>query len=131
MPSLLAKTESGTDKQTIKPKTWTYVRFDKKTSFKVSADGVYVWAVILRTEYPAAGNPTILRGRFVRYPGTSKADETGHDDKAVADFKGQSLHSHWMHYLTTTKTMPVGFWVWHNGIKPIVLDGRQIKAQSL
>lgn len=131
MPSLLAKVDSGTSKQSIQPKTWTLVKFEGKTAFKIAADAVTIWAVILRTEYPDTGAPTILRGRFVRYPGTSKADETGHDDKAVTQFRGGSYHSHWMHYFTTTKTMPVGFMVWHDGQKPITLDGRQIKAQSL
>ena len=130
MSSLLAKTESGTDKQVIKPKTWTFVRFDKKTSFKVAVAGVYHWAVIMRVEYPTTGSPNVLRGRFVRYPATTKADETGHDDKNTYGFNGQNLHSHWSHYFTVSKTMPVGFWVWHNGSKAITLDGRQIKATS-
>jgi hypothetical protein len=130
MPSILHKTDSGADKQIIKSKEWTYVRFDGLTKFKVPADGIYTWAVILRITYPSVGCPNIVRGRFVRYPGTAKADETGHDDKNTYGWTRQSLHSHWMHYFTVTKTMPVGFWVWHNGSKPITLDGRQIKAHS-
>ena len=130
MPSILHKTDSGTDKQVIEPKTWTYVRFDKKTSVRVPAAGVYFWNVILRVEYPATGAPNVVRGRFVRYPNTTKADETGHDDKNVYGFNGQTLHSHWGHYFTVAKTMPVGFWIWHNGTKAITLDGRQIKATT-
>jgi len=130
MPSILHKTDSGTDKQTVKPKEWTYVRFDAKTAFKVAVAGVYHWAVILRIEYPSTGAPNVVRGRFVRYPNTPKADETGHDDKNAYGFSGQTFHSHWAHYFTVAKTMPVGFWVWHNGSKPIILDGRQIKATT-
>lgn len=130
MASLLFKTDSGTDKQVIKPKEWTYVRFENKSIFKVPSDGVYHWAVILRVEYPATGAPNVVRGRFVRYPNTAKADETGHDDKNVYGFNGATLHSHWSHYLTVTKTMPMGFWIWHNGSSSITLDGRQIKATS-
>lgn len=130
MPSILFKTDSGTDKQVIKPKEWTYVRFADKTKFSVPADGIYTWAVILRVEYPSVGSPNILRGRFVRYPSTDKADETGHDDKNTYGWTSQALHSHWMHYFTVTKSMPVGFWVWHNGSKSITLDGRQIKANA-
>ncbi len=130
MPSILHKTDSGADKQLIKPKEWTYVRFDKAIKFSVPADGIYTWAVILRVEFPSVGCPNILRGRFVRYPGTPKADETGHDDKNTYGWTSQTLHNHWMHYFTVTKSMPVGFWVWHNGSKPIILDGRQIKANA-
>jgi hypothetical protein len=130
MPSILHKTDSGTDKQIIEPKKWTYVRFDKKLAVRVPVTGVYHWAVILRTEYPTTGAPNVIRGRFVRYPNTPKADETGHDDKNVYSFNGETLHSHWSHYFQVGKTMPVGFWIWHNGTKSITLDGRQIKATT-
>ena len=62
MPSILYKTDSGTDKQIIKPKEWTYVRFDKLTKFKVPADGIYTWAVILRVEYTSVGSPISCAG---------------------------------------------------------------------
>ena len=131
MPEILHKTDSGTDKQSIKPKTWTYVRFAGATSFKVKIVAPWLWNVILRIEYPATGSPNVVRGRFVRYPGTSKTDETGHDDKNVAGWSGKIYHSHWSHFFRGSSAMPIGFWIWHDGTKPIVLDGRQIKAVSL
>lgn len=130
MPSILHKTDSGVDKQVIQPNKWTYVSFDKKLAVRVPVAGVYHWAVILRIAYPGVGAPNIVRGRFVRYPNTTKADETGHDDKNTYGWTGQTLHSHWSHYFTVQKTMPVGFYLWHNGSSPITLDGRQIKATT-
>lgn len=130
MPSILHKTESGTDKQIVKPKTWTYVRFDGVTSFRCPTSGIYDWAVILRIEYPPTGAPNVVRGRFARYPGTNKLDETGHDDKNTTGWGGETYHSHWSHYMDMTPTMPIGFWIWHNGVRPITLDGRQIKAHG-
>jgi hypothetical protein len=129
--NILAKVESGTDLQTIKPKTWTYVRFDRKTKFTPDAAGEWEWIVVLRVKYPSLGAPKVLRGRFVRYPGTSKADETGHDDKNTGGWGGRDLHSHWSHTFTGAPTMPVGFWVWHDGARSITLDGRQIKAKRV
>ena len=131
MPSILHKTVSGTDKQSIKPKTWTYVRFNGATSFKTKIVAPWLWNVILRIQYPKTGAPKVVRGRFVRYPGTAKADQTGFDDKNVAGWSGKIYHSHWTHVFRGSPSMPIGFWIWHDGTKPIVLDGRQIKAVSL
>lgn len=131
MADLLYKVDSGTSKQKIAPRTWTYVKFPTKTSFTVPDKGNYNWEVVLRVEYPKAGTGDILRGRFARYPGTSKIDETGHDDKNTYHWDGGVYHSKWDHTFVSDSTMPVGFWVWHNGSKPIILDGRQIKASKV
>lgn len=131
MASPLWKVESGKDKQTIKPKTWTYVSFEKKTQFTVPAEGTWEWVIVLRVEYPKTGCPTVLRGRLARYPGTDKLDETGHDDKNTSGWAGDTYHSHWSHPIECGPKMPIGFWVWHDGSAPVVLDGRQIKAKRL
>ena len=132
MSGPLSKVESGKAKQKIAPRTWTWVKYDKGAwSFKVPTAGVWEWTTFLRVEYPKVGFPTILRGRFGRFPGTDKLDETGHDDKTVRDFAGGSYHSHWTHTIDQDTKMPLGFWVWHNGKSPIVLDGRQIKAKKV
>lgn len=130
MAEPLWKVESGTDKQTVKPNEWTFVRFAKKTKFVVPEDGTWEWTIILRVEYPRIGTGSVLRGRLVRYPDTTK-DETGHDDKNTFAWGGKVLHSHWSHTISCNPSMPIGFWVWHDGKKPIVLDGRQIKAKRL
>jgi hypothetical protein len=127
----LWKVESGKSKQVIKPKTWTWVKFPKATKFNVSSKGQWQWIVVLRVEYPDGFAGKVLRGRFARYPGTSKLDETGHDDKNVRSWDGLTLHSHWSHTIDCDPSMPVGFWVWHDGHKPITLDGRQIKAKRV
>jgi hypothetical protein len=130
MSDILFKDESGKAKQTIKPKTWTYVKFQGKDTFKVSADGTWEWTVVLRVEYPRRAG-TVLRGRFCRFPNTPKLDETGHDDKNTSGWSGKTYHSHWTHTIKSNSRMPVGFWVWHDGKAPIVLDGRQIKAKKI
>lgn len=125
---MLAKTESGIDKQTVQPNKWTLVRFGerKKTSFTEIGSGKLFFNVILRVEYPELGCPSTLRGRFVRWPNTAKADETGHND--VNPIAGLTRHHHWDHFLENQPKMPVGFIVWHDGKKPVVIDGRQIKS---
>jgi hypothetical protein len=127
----LWKVDSGKSKQTIPPNAWTYVAFPRETKFKVSSAGTWEWTVVLRVEYPKKGCPGVLRGRLARYPNTAKIDETGHDDKNTAGWAGKIYHSHWTHTITCGPTMPIGFWVWHDGKKPIVLDGRQIKAKKV
>lgn len=131
MPEILNKTDSGIDKQSIKPKTWTYVRFNGKTSFKVNQVASWHWITVLRIEFPATGSPNVVRGRFARFPETTKIDETGHDDKNVAGWSGKIYHSHWSHVFRCSPSIPIGFWIWHDGTIPIVLDGRQIKAVSM
>jgi hypothetical protein len=125
----LFKTFSGADKQVIKPEEWTLVRFDGKTVVPFPATGWSAMEVMLRVEYPRLGCPRSLRGRFVRWPNTPQADETGHDDKAT--FPGLVRHHHWQHFILNQKDLVVGFILWHDGKKPIVLDGRQFKTVRL
>lgn len=129
--NILEKVESGVSKQTVKPKTWTYVKFNGKTKFTPDAAGEWEWTVVLRVQYPKLGGGSVLRGRFCRYPGTQSIDETGHDDKNIGGWSGKDLHSHWMHTFTGAPDMPVGFWIWHDCKRAIVLDGRQIKAKRV
>jgi len=121
----LYKTFSGKDKQTIQPRAWTFVKFDNDRFLPFPAQGWSIMEVILRVEYPATGCPTTLRGRFVRWPGTPNADETGHDDKNP--IPNLVRHHHWEHFLLNRPNLTMGFGVWHNGTRPIVLDGRQFK----
>jgi hypothetical protein len=125
---MLAKTDSGSNKQVIQPKQWTLISFgkNKQTSFISHGAGKLLFNVILRVEYPEIGCPRTLRGRFVRWPNTTKSDETGHND--VNPIAGLTRHHHWSHFLENRSKMPVGFIVWHDGENPVVLDGRQIKS---
>jgi len=88
-----------------------------------------MYSVILRVEYPSSGCPTTLRGRYVRWPNTDKEDETGHND--VNPIAGMVRHHKWDHFLLNQPGLTMGFKVWHNGSRPIVLDGRQFKTADL
>jgi hypothetical protein len=125
---MLAKTDSGAKKQTIPPKRWTFVEFgpQSRTKFVARKAGTIFFNVILRIEYPRLGCPKTLRGRFVRWPETDQADETGHND--VNPIPGYVRHHHWDHFMINQSNMPVGFMIWHDGSQPVVLDGRQIKS---
>ena len=121
----LYKTASGADKQTIPPRRWTLVRFRGVDTIPLSAKGWNMYGAMLRIEFPADGCGTVVRGRLARWPGTSREDLTGFDDKPT--FPGAVRHSYWSHFLKGQEGLAVGFMVWHDGKKPIVLDGRQFK----
>tara|TARA_R110000868_G_scaffold33175_1_gene120762 strand:- start:300 stop:686 length:387 start_codon:yes stop_codon:yes gene_type:complete len=127
--SELWKVKSGASKQTIPPKIWTYVKYPTMVGYKVGRTGTWEWTTMLRVEFATGGS--VLRGRFVRYPGTPKKDETGHDDKNIGGWDNKVYHCHWSHTLECGPRMPVGFWIWHDSAAAIVLDGRQIKAKRL
>jgi hypothetical protein len=103
------------------------VEYPKGIAYKVDKAGQWEWITILRVEFSTGGS--VLRGRFGRYPGTDKLDETGHDDKNIGGWDGKVYHLHWAHTIDCDPTMPVGFWIWHDSAAAIVLDGRQIKAK--
>ena len=125
----LFKTESGTDKMRITPKTWTWVKFADDRFFPFDNENWSIMEVILRVEYPTTGCPKTLRGRFVRFPGTAREDETGHND--VNPIPGYTRHHHWEHFLVGQRDLVMAFRVWHDGDKPIILDGRQFKYTTL
>ena len=124
----LWKTESGIDKMTIRPNTWTWIRFENERFFPLPSQGWSIMEVILRVEYPSTGCPKTLRGRFVRFPGTVKEDETGHND--VNPIAGYTRHHHWEHFLINQRDLTMGFRVWHDGKNNITIDGRQFKFVS-
>ena len=125
----LYKTSSGTDKQTIHPRTWTPVTFRGEDVIPLAETGWSLYGVMLRIEYPAAGGPSVLRGRLFRFPGTSREDVTGFDDKPT--WPGDTCHSYWSHFVKGQRGLVVAFRVWHDGLQPITLDGRQFKWTRL
>lgn len=125
----LFKTMSGKDKQTIPPKTWTQVRFADRDVIRLANRGWSIYGVMLRVEYPKTGCPSTLKGRLVRFPGSDDEDWTGFDDKTP--LPGKTRHHSWHHFLIGRKNLSVGFRLWHDGSKPIVLDGRQFKWTRL
>lgn len=129
---MLQKVDSGADKVSIKPKTWTFVEFNGKTKFSADVEGQNLWTCVIRVIFPKTNLPSTIRTRFVRFPGTSKHDETGHNSHVVSpSWAGQAEHLHFSHEFKSGPKMPVGVWMWHNGASPIVLDGRQVKANPL
>ena len=129
MAEMLSKVSSGAGKQIIKPNTWTLVKYaGGKEKFNITDTGIIQWISFLRIDFPKDGTGNVFRGKFIRYPGTAKADETGHNNKNTYSWGGRTEHLHFDHTFVGNPKMPVGFAVWHNGTKDIVLDGRQIKA---
>jgi hypothetical protein len=129
---MLEKVESGKDKFSVKPKTWTFVPFNGKTKFYADKEARNIWTCVLRVWFPSGNMPTTVRFRFVRYPGTAKHDETGHTSYPIMpDWAGNSEHLHFTHEFLSGPKMAVGVWLWHNGASPITLDGRQVKANPL
>ena len=125
----LYKTFSGTDKQVIAPRSWTYVTFRGETDIPLAQTGWSIYGALLRIEYPDDGCPSVVRGRLARWPNTSREDTTGFDDKPT--FPGATRHAYWTHFLKGRQRLVVGFKVWHDGPAPIVLDGRQFKWTRL
>ena len=121
----LRKTPSGSNKQHIPARKWTFVTFAGTTTMPFAAQGWTIMGVLLRVEYPSQGSPLTLRGRFVRWPNTSREDETGFDDKDP--IPGTTRHHYWSHFIKNQQDLELGFKVWHNGTKTITLDGRQFK----
>jgi hypothetical protein len=129
---MLVKVASGADKMAVKPKTWTFVEFGNKTKFYADKDAQNLWTCVLRVIFPNSSSPTTVRTRFVRYPGTSKHDETGHVSHPIpSSWAGRAEHIHFSHEFKSDPKMAVGVWVWHDGGSSIVLDGRQVKANPL
>lgn len=130
MGIVIAIEASEIDKQSIPPNEITAMRIKGKTSWKSAAIRKrYMWETTVQVELPANGLPNIIRFRFCRYPGTVKKDYTGHFSYPVhPGMAGREVWITLAHSFITSGAMPVGLIIDHDGIVPIVLDGRQIKA---
>lgn len=124
----LYKVESGKDRQVIQPRTWTMVNFLGQTEFALEGKEWTLIGVLLRVDYPSRGTPRTLKGRFARWPDSSREDLTGFDDKDP--IPGQTRHHYWSHFVLNQPDLTMGFKLWHDGKSPIVLDGRQFKYTS-
>ena len=122
----LWKTNSGQDKQTIRPKTWTIVTFDKTKEMPLPAEGWSIMESMIRVFYPKVGCPTTVKIRLARWPDTPQEDLTGHSD--YDPLPGDERHIHWQHFILNRPNLTVAIKIWHNGSRPIVLDGRQFKT---
>lgn len=127
---MIAKVESNKDKQFIPSGKVTPVRINGKTAWKAGLRSTrYTWETTVQVELPVDGLPNIIRFRFCRYPETAKADYTGHFSYPVhPGMAGREVWVSLSHSLVSGGSMPVGLMIDHDGVAPIVLDGRQIKA---
>lgn len=127
---MLNKVESNVDKQEVKPGTLTKVRINGKTSWKGSLKPKrLLWETTVQVELPTDGLPNVIRFRFCRFPDTSKADYTGHFSYPVPQgMGGKEIWITLAHSFVSGGVMPVALFLDHDGKSPIVLDGRQIKA---
>jgi hypothetical protein len=127
---MIAKVESNKDKQRIISGKAVLVRINGKTSWKGSVrQKRNMWETTVQVELPGGGLPSVIRFRFCRYPGTAKADYTGHFSYPVhPGMAGKEVWVTLAHGFISGGKMPVGLFIDHDGTAPIVLDGRQIKA---
>ncbi len=130
---MIDKVESNKDKQAIAPNVGTKVRINGKTSWKGAVRSRRIlWETTVQVELPSSGLPSTIRFRFCRYPGTAKADYTGHFSYPVhPGMAGKTIWVTLSHSFISGGKMPVGLYVDHDGKSSIVLDGRQIKANGV
>ena len=130
---MIEKVVSDKDKQTIPPKNAEKVRINKKTAFKGSLRSQrLLWETTVQVELPKSGLPSTIRFRFCRYPNTAKADYTGHFSYPVhPGMAGKTVWVTLAHSFISGGKMPVALYIDHDGSAPIVLDGRQIKANGI
>lgn len=127
---MIDKVVSNKDKQSIPGNDATKVRINGKTSWKGSVRSKrLIWETTVQIELPASGAPNIIRFRFCRYPNTPEADYTGHFSYPVhPGMAGKEVWVTLAHGFISGGKMPVALYIDHDGASPIVLDGRQIKA---
>jgi len=136
---MIDKVGSNVDKQSIPPNKVTRVVINGRNSWKAGVRSKrYTWETTVQIELPASNMPegepasnmpNIIRFRWCRYPSSTKADYTGHFSYPVhAGMAGREIWVTLAHSFISGGTMPVGLFIEHDGAVPIVLDGRQVKA---
>jgi hypothetical protein len=127
---VIVKVESNKDKQGILPNDATKVRILGNTSWKPSRTTKRMTLeTTIQVELPPSGLPNVIRFRFCRYPNTAKADYTGHFSYPVhPGMAGKEVWVTLAHSILVNRSMNIAVYVDHDGASPIVLDGRQFKA---
>lgn len=130
---MIDKVVSNKDKQTIPPNNPEKVRINGKTSWKpAKRKQRMLWETTVQVELPNSGLPNVIRFRFCRFPNTSAADYTGHFSYPVhPGMAGKTIWVTLAHSIAMTRTMNMALYIDHDGASPIVLDGRQIKANGI
>lgn len=130
---MIKKTEANKDKQAIRGgNKLVRMRIGKAVVFKADTKARNLWEYTVQIELPKTGCPSLIRIVLCRYPGTKQADYTGHDSITLYPgvHAGQTIWHTLAHSFISDPSMPVALYVSHNGKSPIVLDGRQIKANA-
>ena len=127
---MIDKVASNVDKQSIPGNNPEKVRINGKTSWKpASRTKRMTWETTVQIELPTTGLPNIVRFRFCRYPNTAQADYTGHFSYPVhPGMAGKEVWVTLAHSVLMNRSMNMALYIDHDGSAPIVLDGRQIKA---
>lgn len=127
---MIVKVESNKDKQSIPPNDATKMRINGNTSWKpASIKKRMLMETTIQFELPKTGLPNVIRVRFCRFPNTSKADYTGHFSYPVhPGMAGKTVWVTLAHSILFTRSMNVAVYIDHDGASPVVLDGRQFKA---
>lgn len=127
---MIAKVASNVDKQSIPGNNAEKMRINGNTSWKpASRTKRMMMETTIQIELPASGLPNVVRVRFCRYPNTEKADYTGHFSYPVhPGMAGKTVWITLAHSILFNRAMNVAVYVDHDGANPIVLDGRQFKA---
>ena len=127
---MIVKVESNKDKQAIMPDDATKVRILGNTSWKPSKlTKRMTLETTIQIELPPTGLPNVIRFRFCRYPNTAAADYTGHFSYPVhPGMAGKEVWVTLSHSIVVNRTMNIAIYLDHDGTTPIVLDGRQFKA---
>lgn len=127
---MIEKVVSDKDKQPIPGNNPEKVRINGKTSWITTKRNKRVLLeTTIQFELPASGLPSVIRVRFCRFPNTAGADYTGHFSYPVhAGMAGKTVWVTLAHSIAATRKMPIAIYVDHDGASPVVLDGRQFKA---
>lgn len=127
---MIDKVVSNKDKQSIPGNDATKVSINGKTSWKpANRTKRMTWETTVQIELPKTGLPNVIRFRFCRYPNTAQADYTGHFSYPVhPGMAGKEVWVTLAHSVLMNRTMNMALYIDHDGASPIVLDGRQIKA---
>jgi hypothetical protein len=106
--------------QTIKPKTWTLLKFDEGDVITPKNAGTAMWAFYVNVN--DAGGATNLQLRWIREP-EGIQDFTG---ARTLDLKLDNIHSG-LWFFNAKKGQPVGIQVYHTGAKDLVITTRETK----
>lgn len=127
---MIVKVESNKDKQSITATSPMKMRINGNTSWRITKIKKRVLLeTTIQIELPSTGLPNFVRIRFCRFPTTPKADYTGHFTYPVhPGMAGKTVWVTLAHSILATRLMNIAVFLDHDGKSPIVLDGRQFKA---